>query len=74
MYGCLILNCSPEENVSRQLQQCCQSLMEIAANVGGTRRRPDAVANTGQTSPTIGTGAYCKLLFIQDLIFNTKQY
>lgn len=48
--------------------------MEIAANVGGTRRRPDAVANTGQTSPTIGTGAYCKLLFIQDLIFNTKQY
>ena len=40
----------PVENVSRQLQQCCDSLMQIAANLGTTRRLPAMTGTSVQVA------------------------
>ena len=49
--------------MSRQLQQCCDSLMQIAANLGGTRRPGTAASTSSGRLQTTGTGTYCTLDF-----------
>lgn len=51
--------------MSRQLQLCCDSLMQIASNLGGTRRPGTAASTTtsnGQLQTT-GIGTYFSLDF-----------